>query len=224
MNKTRVLIADDHPFFRAGVVHWLNHQPGLVCCGEAGSVAEIRQAVAAQQPDVLLLDLRLGDGDGLDLILELTQSHPSVRIIAVSQFDEQTHAHRALRSGARGYLMKSEAAESLAAAIKTVLQGQVYLSRTAHALLLANLFPDPGSDLPDLAELSDRELQIFQLIGVGCGPRAMSAQLNISPKTIESHREHIKVKLRLPDGQALRRAAVLWVQKGRLPTPPTRSA
>src|SRR6187455_679579 len=105
--KTRILVLDDHPFFRSGLIHWLNQQPTLTCCGDTGSVAAARRAMADLRPDIILLDLRLGDGHGLDLIREFSETHPKTRIIALSQFDENAYAHRALLAGARGYVMKS---------------------------------------------------------------------------------------------------------------------
>jgi DNA-binding NarL/FixJ family response regulator len=218
MNKIRVMVVDDHPFFRTGIVQWLNQQDQLTSCGEAGSVAEARSRIAELRPEVILMDLRLGDGDGLDLIRELTESHPQTRIIALSQFDEDAYAHRALRAGARGYLMKSEATETVLAAIQATLRGETYVSRRASARLMQNLFPDPASSAPELARLSDREMQVFQLLGSGSSTRGIAERLKISPKTVETYREHLKEKLRLPDGAALLRAATLWVDKGRLDT------
>ena len=121
MKKIRVLIVEDHPFFRSGLAQWLNQHERVTCCGEAGSVAEARQVIASSLPDVILMDLRLGDGEGLELIAEVMREHPLIRIIALSQFDENIYAHRALETGARGYLMKSEATESVLAAIQTVM-------------------------------------------------------------------------------------------------------
>jgi DNA-binding NarL/FixJ family response regulator len=216
MNKIRVMVVDDHPFFRTGIVQWLNQQDQLTSCGEAGSVAEARSRIAELRPEVILMDLRLGDGDGLDLIRELTESHPQTRIIALSQFDEDAYAHRALRAGARGYLMKSEATENVLAAIQATLRGETYVSRRASARLMQNLFPDPACSAPDLARLSDREIQVFQLLGSGSSTREIAERLKISPKTVETYREHLTEKLHLPDGATLLRAATLWVEKGRL--------
>jgi len=216
MNKTRVMVVDDHPFFRTGIVQWLNQQKLLTCCGEAGSAAEARRAVDQLKPEVILMDLRLGDGDGLDLIREFTETHPKIRIVALSQSDEDTYAHRALRAGARGYLMKSEATETVLTAIQTALRGDTYVSHRMIARLTTNLFPDPASNELDLAKLSDRELQVFKLLGMGCSVREIAERLKISPKTVETYREHLKEKLRLRDTQALLRAATIWVERGRL--------
>jgi DNA-binding NarL/FixJ family response regulator len=216
MSKTRILVADDHPFFRSGLIQWLQQQPALTCCGEADSLAAARQAVAELQPDVVLFDLRFGDGEGLDLIRELSDTHPGVRVIVLSQYDEDVFAHRALRAGARGYIMKSEATETVLTAVQTVLRGEVYVSRHVGARLMHNLFPDPAASQPEIAALSDRELQVFELLGSEFGTREIAERLKISPKTVETYREHLKIKLHFPDGAALVKAAKSWVEKGKL--------
>jgi DNA-binding NarL/FixJ family response regulator len=216
MKKIRVLIVEDHPFFRSGLAQWLNQQQGVTCCGEAGSVREARMVVAKSQYDVILMDLRLGDGEGLELISEVIREHPQIRIIALSQFDEDTYAHRALKAGARGYLMKSEATEAVLIAIETVMRGDIHLSPRIAAKLLQNVFPDPASRTRDLAKLTDRELQVFQLLGGGLSTIDIGKHLKISPKTVETYREHLKDKLALADAADLLRAATVWVESGRL--------
>lgn len=214
--KTRVLVVDDHPFFRTGIVQWLNQQSDLQCCGEAGSIGEARKAIEKLKPDIVLLDLHLPDGDGLDLCSELSQSLPGTRILCLTHRDENTFAHRALRNGARGYVMKSEATDTVYAGIQAVMKGDIFVSRQVAARALHNLFPDPASASPDLAKLSDRELQVFQLIGAGCGNREVSETLKISPKTVETYRERLKEKLNLADATALAKAASHWVEHGKL--------
>jgi DNA-binding NarL/FixJ family response regulator len=214
--KIRVLVVDDHPFFRSGIVQWINQQPELMCCGEAGTITQARKAVEDLKPDVVLLDLHLPDGDGLDLCSEISQSVPQARILCLTHRDENTFAHRALRVGARGYIMKSEATETVLAGIQAVVKGEIFVSRQVAARALHNLFPDPASAAPDLARLSDRELQVFQLIGAGCGNREVSETLKISPKTVETYRERLKEKLNLADASALAKAAAHWVEHGRL--------
>lgn len=215
-SQIRVLVVDDHPFFRTGIMQWLNQQGELACCGEAGSVAQARKAIQETNPDVVLLDLHLPDGDGLDLCLEATQENPGMRILCLTHRDENTFAHRALRAGARGYVMKSEATERVLAGILAVMNGEIFVSRQVAARALHNLFPDPASASPDLARLSDRELQVFQLIGAGCGNREVSEALKISPKTVETYRERLKEKLSLRDANALAKAAQHWVEHGKL--------
>jgi DNA-binding NarL/FixJ family response regulator len=172
--------------------------------------------VVKTRPDVILMDLRLGDGEGLDLIAEITQAHPQIRSVALSQFDEDIYAHRAMQAGARGYLMKSEATESVLAAIQTVMEGGIHLSPGMAAKLLQNIFPDPASRSLSLARLSNRELQVFQLLGGGLSTIEISKHLMLSPKTVETYREHLKDKLGLGDASALLRAATLWAESGRL--------
>jgi DNA-binding NarL/FixJ family response regulator len=218
MSKIRVLIVDDHPFFRAGLMEWLNQQDCVTCCGEAGSVAEARRAVAELLPDVILMDLRLGDGEGLELIRELTPHHPQIRFLALSQLEEGLYAHRALQAGACGYLMKSEATETVLSAIQTVMRGGTHLSQSVACRLAQNLFPDPASLSPGLVGLSDRQLQVFQLLGAGRSTVQIGAYLKISPKTVETYRDQLKVKLGLPNGPALVRAAVIWADTGQLET------
>ena len=216
MKKIRILIVDDHPFFRSGLVHWLNQQERVTCCGEAGSVAEAWSAVAELQPDVILMDLRFGDGEGLELIRELAPKYPQMRFVALSQFDEDLYAHRALQAGARGYLMKSEATETVLAAIETVMQGHLHLSPEMSAKLLQNMFPDPLSKTLNMAKLTDREFQVFELIGCGRSTAEIATHLKLSGKTVETYREHLKEKLGLGAGSALLRAATVWTESGQL--------
>lgn len=179
-------------------------------------MGEARLAVSDTMPDVILMDLRLGDGEGLELIRELAPHHPGIRIVALSQFDEDIYAHRALQAGARGYLMKSEATESVLAAIQTVVKGGIHLSPVMSNKLLRNIFPDPVSEAVDLAKLSDRELQVFQMLGGGKNTGEIANHLKISPKTVETYRENLKKKLCLPNAPALLRAATLWSENGRM--------
>jgi DNA-binding NarL/FixJ family response regulator len=214
--KTRVLVIDDHPFFRSGIIRWLNQQSDLVCCGEAESVATARCMVAEVQPDIVLLDLRLPDGDGLDLLREFSQLQPPVRSIVLSQNDDFVFAHRALRSGARGYVMKSAAEDTILSAIRTVLEGKVWVSRPVAAGLLENLFPDPHNTNRSLSALSDRELQVFQLLGARLSTREIAQRLRISPKTVETYRENLKTKLGFGNSDLLVKSARNWVEHGRL--------
>jgi DNA-binding NarL/FixJ family response regulator len=216
MKKIRILIVEDHTFFRSGLAEWLNSQEGLICSGEAGSVREALKAVADKQHDVILMDLRLGDGDGLELIKEITGAHPHIRIIALSQFDEDAYTHRVLKAGARGYLMKSEATETVLGAIGTVMSGGIHHSPRMSVRLIQNIFPDSASRELGLARLTDRELQVFQLLGSGLSTMEIGKHLSLSHKTIETYREHLKDKLGLADAPSLLRAATLWVESGRI--------
>ncbi len=210
----RVLIIDDHDFFRGGVRAWLQTQPDLQCCCEAASVQAARQALAKSTPHIILLDLGLPDMDGQQFIPELKQLAPQARIIVLSQREEGVFAPRAIRAGALGYLMKTEAAAQLRNAIDYVLQGVVYISHSVAALM-----PETGgaqARAQGLAQLSDRELQVFALIGQGLGPKDIANRLKISPKTVEAHRENLKRKLGLESSAMLTQRATRWVHYGKL--------
>ena len=210
----RVLIIDDHDFFRGGVRAWLQTQPDLQCCGEAASVQAAREALPSHKPHIILLDLGLPDMDGQQFIPELKQLAPQARIIVLSQREEGVFAPRAIRAGALGYLMKTEAASQLRHAIDCVLQGAVYISHAVAALM-----PDTGgaqARAQGLAQLSDRELQVFALIGQGLGPKDIAIRLKISPKTVEAHRENLKRKLGLDSSAMLTQRATRWVHYGTL--------
>ena len=214
--SARVLIVDDHEFFRTGVTAWMDQQPGLLPCGEAASLSGARSLLAEVEADVLLLDLTLPDGDGLDFIGELLKRRPGLKVIVLSQRDEAVFAERALKCGARGYVMKSEASDQLLEAIHAVMDGGTWLSRAAQAqadpLELAVTLRNESA----LGELSDRELQVFALIGAGHGPKDIASRLAISTKTVEAHREHIRHKLGLRSAAALTQAAQRWVIHGRV--------
>jgi DNA-binding NarL/FixJ family response regulator len=222
MSKARVLIVDGNSFCRDGLARWIEQQPGLACCGCAESAQEIRRELAAHRPELIIMDLRLRDCDGLDILREISDLHPTGRVLVFSELEEQVFAHRAIRAGARGYVMKSQGSGNLAAAIEAVIRGELWLSRAAAALALDNLFPDRASPSPGLARLSDRELQIFRFIGAGLRSKEIAAKLNISPKTVDTHRENLKLKLNLKDGESLTLMARRWIENDKLvlPEPP----
>ena len=213
--KARVLVADDHPLFRQGLVHLINQERDLRCCGEADTVAATEMAVASLKPDLLLLDLRLKDGDGLQLIKTLRTRFPKLFILVVSQHPETLYAERALRAGARGYVMKEEATEEVRIAIRTILKGEYFVSRKMSVLALHKLLDrssEPGEN--QVERLTDRELQVFQMIGSGQATADIAAELHVSPKTVETHRENIKHKLGLRNATDLLCHAVHWVHGG----------
>lgn len=210
----RVMVVDDHEFFRSGVTAWIQQQQGVAYSGEAGTLAEARARLAAGQADVLLLDLGLPDGDGLDFIREATALRPGLRVIVLSQRDEAVFAERAIRNGARAYLMKSEASEKLLEAIHAVMDGGTWLSRAIQAQADPLEFSARLRQEGALGELSDRELQVFALIGAGYGPKDIGERLGISAKTVETHREHIRHKLGLKTSAQLTRMAERLVHAG----------
>lgn len=210
--KVRILIADDEPLFRDGVKHWLALDGGMECCAEASSVAETESAVAQTHPDLVILELRLQGEDTLNLIKTLRANHPSVTMLVMSRNDETVFGDRVLRSGARGFVTKSRTGRDLVVSIRAVMAGEIQMGRRAAASIIKKLW-HKGSDNADLtSKLSDRELQIFQLLGQGQSTRRIAERLKLGIKTVETHREHIKRKLDLKDAPSLVHAATRWVE------------
>jgi len=209
----QILLVDDHPLMRAGLAQLINRQPDLAVCGEAGDPAEANQELGRHQPDLVLTDLTMPGRGGIEFIRDIVALRPGLPILVVSMHDEAVYAERALRAGARGYVMKEAGGENLLAAIRQVLTGQVYLSARMSAKVLDNLSSrrPRGSDSP-IEKLSDREFEIFQLVGLGKSTREIAGQMHISPKTVDAHRGHIKEKLQLENSIALVRYAVRWVE------------
>ena len=190
----------------------INRQADLVCCGEADTAGRVLAAVSGESPDLVLLDLWLGEGGGLDLIRSLHGRFPDLRILVFSQSDENLYAERSLRSGARGYIMKERSPEEMLAAIRAVLDGEVCLSWDLTMRLVGKAIQaEPHTHRAVNGTLTERELAVFRLLGQGMGTRAIAASLEVSAKTIEAHRENIKHKLGLPHAAALLQAASVWV-------------
>ena len=221
--KTRVFLIDDHPILRQGLAGVLNQQANLSVCGEAGEPAEALSAVERLQPDLALVDLSLRSGDGIELLKDLRVRQPRMLTLVLSMHDEALYAERALRAGARGYVMKQEKVDRLLLAISRVLSGGIYVSDqvAAHAVqrmavggAAAASAPEGGTQGIDtfVQRLTDRELQVFRLIGRGLGTRLIAETLHLSRKTIESHREHIKTKLGFKDGSELIQRAIQWAR------------
>ncbi len=217
-SKTRVLVVDDQPLLREGVIQFLNRQIDLAACGEADNVASARSAVVELDPDLVLLELRLGSGDTIGLIKEIRSQSPRTQVLVFSQFEETQFALRALKAGARGYVQKREPASEVLAAIKVVLSGGMYVSRQIAVLVLQKTLEEPADDEAvgesTVKMLSDRELHVFQMIGAGLSSRQIAGDLNLSIKTVETHRENIKHKLGLRSGADLCRRAENWVKLG----------
>lgn len=217
VGRRRILLVDDHPFMRAGLAQLIDKQPDMVVCGEAGDPAAAMRELARGRVDLVLSDMTMPGRSGLEFIKDLQASHPELAILVVSMHDETIYAERALRAGARGYIMKEAGGDNLLAAIRQVLLGQVYVSPKMAARIL-DIFSGrkPRSANSPFEKLTDREFAVFQLIGEGKSTREIAAQFNLSPKTVDVHRGHIKEKLELKDATALVRHAVRWVetQKG----------
>jgi DNA-binding NarL/FixJ family response regulator len=195
------------------LTHLINAQPDLTCCGGAGTLATARRAFAACRPDLVTMDLRLPDGDGVELIREFATAQPATPILVISQYNETVYAERVLKAGARGFVMKECVVEDIIRAIRSVLRGELFVSPNVAALALRQMAgrktSGPGQSL---AVLTNRELQVFQLLGAGIGSRAISVRLNLSIKTVETHRENIKHKLGLPGAAELVHCATSWVE------------
>jgi DNA-binding NarL/FixJ family response regulator len=209
---TRILIVDDHPLVREGLIGLLAAQSDFVVCGEASGVDEARQLVASTRPDVAIIDLTLNDGTGLELIKDLRARYPAVKLLVLSMHDESLYAERALRAGAVGYVSKHEASRTIVQAVRTILAGKLYLSPNMTELVVQRAFV-AGADLsrPAVDRLTEREREVFELIGQGLSSRQIAVKLDVSPKTVETHREHIKEKLELTTSTELTRYAVQWV-------------
>ncbi len=212
-SRVKILLVDDHPIVRQGLAELIEQEEDLVICGEAQSGFEALQAIAAAKPDLAIVDISLQGTNGLELIKQIKAGHSDVPVLVLSMHDETLYAERALRAGARGYVMKEEATARLITAIRRVLSGEIYLSERMSARLLSR-FVDGAPQIggSPMERLSDRELEVFELIGRGLGTRRIAEELHLSVKTIESHREHIKEKLKLDSSQELMRHAMQWVQ------------
>lgn len=209
----RVLLIDDHPFMRAGLAQLINAQADLTVCGEAGNPVEAFQSLAKIKPELVLSDLTMPGRSGLEFIKDLKAAEPDLAVLVVSMHDEVVFAERALRAGARGYIMKEAGGDNLLAAIRQVLRGEVYVSPRMSSRILNNLSArKPRGSTSPIERLTDREFEVFQLIGQGKSTRDIAEQLHLSSKTVDVHRSHIKEKLELKDATALIRHAVRWVE------------
>jgi DNA-binding NarL/FixJ family response regulator len=216
MKKT-VLIVDDHPFMRAGLAQLIDKQPDLAVAGEAGDPPALLKRLAGGAPDLILMDITMPGRSGLELIKDVHATHPQLPILVVSMHDETLYAERVLRAGARGYIMKEAGGDNLLAAIRQVLAGQVYVSPKMSARFVEAVSDrKPRGSSSPIEKLTDREFEIFQLVGQGKSTRDIADQLHLSPKTVDVHRSHIKEKLNLKDVTALVRHAVRWVETQQL--------
>lgn len=218
MNKStaRILLVDDHPLVREWLTNLIHQQPDLSVCGEAESAPKALQAAAALKPDIAIVDISLKNGSGIELIKNIKAVVPSVAVIVLSMHDENLYAERALRAGARGYIMKRETAKKVIAAIRQVLDGKLYLSDRLTELF-AEKFVGRENPLvaPSISQLSDRELEVFQLLGQGYETRQIAESLNISMKTVQAFCARIKEKLKLGSATELLREAIRWHENQR---------
>jgi DNA-binding NarL/FixJ family response regulator len=217
-NKARTIVVEDHPVLSDGLRQLIDKQPDLACVGVADNTADAKRLVEQCKPDLMLLDLRLKGGDTLDLIKTLRVEHPHVKMLVLSQFDELIYAERALRAGASGYIMKENATDEVLRAVRKVLAGELYFSeKVAAAVIQRTLREKSGASHVGLEGLSDRELQVFHLIGASYGTQEIAVQFHLSPKTVETHREKIKFKLGLHSAVELKQFARKWAAENLLP-------
>ena len=209
--KKRILIVDDHPMMRQGLAQLIDSEPDLKVCWEADNAGQALSLVSNEKPDMIIADLSLPDRHGLELIKDILAACPDAVILVISMHDETLYAERVLRAGGRGYIMKQEGGKKLLAAIRQVLEGQIYVSEKMSAKIL-EIFSGRRAGASPMEKLSDREFEVFRLIGQGKGTREIAAQLRLSVKTVEVHRANIKLKLKLKSATDLVRQAVRWVE------------
>jgi DNA-binding NarL/FixJ family response regulator len=209
----RVLIVDDHPIVREGLALLISSQADLEVCGEAEDVITAGQLIDEARPDVAIVDISLKGSSGLELIKRIKAKHPSVQILVSSIHDESVYAERALRAGAMGYVNKQEATRTILVALRRILDGRVYLSERMADRLLCRTVGGGGEPIvgSPIESLSDRELEVFELIGQGLSTTEIAARLHLSSKTVETYRDRIRVKLNLTTGFQLARYALQWV-------------
>jgi len=209
---SRIIIVDDHPIVRQGLAALINQQENMEVCAQAANGRQAMAQISRFKPDLVTIDLTLGDAGGLELIKNIRSRYPDLPMLVISIHDEALYAERVLRAGAKGYIMKQEATEKVIEAIGKVLAGQVYVSDSmSDRIVRSFLGGTPGKQAPAVSALSDRELEVFRLIGQGYGTRRIAEMLHLSIKTIETYRAHIKQKLELDDAAHLLQYAVQWV-------------
>jgi DNA-binding NarL/FixJ family response regulator len=210
-DKTKVIIVDDHPIIRQGLAELINNEPDLIVCGQAEDAPEALVKIKESEPDLVIVDISLKETSGMELIKDIKAQYPNLPVLVLSMHDEALYAERMLRAGAKGYVMKAEATEKVIVAIRKILSGQIYVSDKMAAKMVRKLVggsPDVG--VSAIERLSDRELEVFHLIGQGHGTRQIAERLHLSIKTIETYREHIKEKLNLADASELLQYAIQW--------------
>ena len=213
--KAKVIVVDDHAIVRQGLIELINRERDMCVCADAESAGAALKLIVATRPDVAIVDVSLKEDSGLELVKDIKIRFPKLAVLVLSMHDETFYAERFLRAGARGYVMKEVATETVMTAIRRVLAGEVYLSERMSSRILHKLVaggPDRGRTTMDV--LSDRELEVFRLIGQGLGTREIAKRLHVSVKTVEAHRAHIKDKLKLQTGTELLQQAIQWTQQG----------
>lgn len=220
-DKKKILIVEDHPIFRWGLSELINQEPDMAVCGEATDVSGAWKAIERLNPDLIIADITLADSDGIELTKEVNRQPTPIPVLILSMHDQFLYAERALHAGARGYIMKQEAMENVVTAIRQVLSGKIYLNEQVKDQILGNLADRPaGSAKSPIERLTDRELEVFRMVGKGFSTRDIASRLHLSIKTIGTYRERIKDKLNLKHATELVQHAVHWQKTGEIPAQP----
>lgn len=214
-NVIKVIIVEDHPIFRMGMKDMINSEEDLNVIGEAENVTEATALIEKKLPDLVIVDLSLKDSNGIELVKEINSNHKTIYSLVLSMHDESLHAERCIMAGAKGYIMKQEASESVITAIRHIMSDKIYVSPDIMSNILNKFQTQPSlvNESP-LKQLTNRELEIFQLIGLGMSSKEIAIQLTISIKTVGTYRERIKEKLGLKSHEMLIRHAVIWAETG----------
>ncbi len=211
-DKRRVLVVDDHPIIRQGLSLLIDREPDLTVCGHAEDALSAAQAISGLRPDLVILDISLGGQDGLDLLKQIRLRDGQLPILVLSMHDESIYAERVLRAGANGYIMKQEATGLVLTAVRRILDGEIYVPERVASRMLRQYARGPAAGpASPLAILSDRELEVFRLIGAGRSTRQIAQALQLSVKTVESYQAHLKEKLGLRNARELQHHAIEWV-------------
>ncbi len=211
--KRAIFVVDDHPLMRQGLTQLINAEPDLFVCGEAEDAPRALNGISIKQPDLVIVDISLQGNNGIELTKSIKALYKNLRIMVLSMHDEHIYAQRVLRAGANAYVMKQEPPDRVISAIRRTLMGDIYVSEKVGAQILHQIVNGRASAGSPIDHLSDRELEIIQLIGEGRTTREIAASLNVSVKTVESHRAHIKEKLNLRSGAELVQYCVQWVEQ-----------
>jgi DNA-binding NarL/FixJ family response regulator len=209
--KKKILLVDDHPIVRAGFEQLINQENDLQVCATAGNPSQALEAIKKTLPDLAIIDISLDGSNGLELVKLLQSLYPRLLLFVLSMHPEAIYAHRTIKAGAKGYIMKQAPTDEVMRAIRLVLRGEIYLSGRMNEMVVKRLFGNAEpAKASALDEFTDRELEIFELIGRGVKTAEIAKKLNVSVKTVETHRAHIKEKLQLKDGMELINYAVRW--------------
>jgi len=212
----RIIIVDDHPMMRKGLTSTLGSDPGFEVVAQLGQAEELFELLPSTKPDLVLADVSLPGMSGIELVKNLVFQYPEIKVLVVSRHDETLYAERALRAGAKGYIMKFEPSEILLEAVKRVLNGGIYISeRMNERILMGMLHGKRDPEEPSVSMLSDRELEVFELIGQGRSSAEIAGQLHLAPKTVETYRSRIKEKLGLNNASEMMFHAIKWVDEAR---------